>query len=143
MNHRTKQLWIPALVSLTTSMAWMMALQIADSKLRMPWKHAGLAYVPYLVWVLTLPLIGAGCGYLSLRAGSRKAARLAAVVFPSIVMSVIWLVLLVVVVARRTPYPFQILNFVYGFALWVLVPAAALWMGTLFLPPTTGFSPEK
>jgi hypothetical protein len=131
MNKRTKQLWIPALISLSASMIWMMVLQIIDSRLRMPWKHAGLAYIPYVIWVVTLPLIGTACGYLSMRGGSQKAVRLAAVIFPSIVMSVIWLVLLVVVILRKAPYPFQTLNFIYGFALWVVVPAAALWLGTL------------
>ncbi len=131
MNTRTKQIWIPALVSLTASMGWMMALQIASTKLQMPWKHAGVAFMPYVIWFFTLPLIGAVSGYLSLRAGSRRAARIAAVVFPSIVMAVLWLVLVAVVIARKSPHPFQTLNFAYGFMLWVVAPALALLAGTL------------
>jgi hypothetical protein len=131
MNNRTRQFWVPALVSLTASMTWMMALQIASSKLEMPWKHAGLAVLPYVVWVITLPLIGAATGYWSLRAGSGRPTRMAAVAFPSIVMAVLWLVLLGVVLARKAPQPFLTLNFSYGFLLWVVVPAAALLLGTL------------
>jgi hypothetical protein len=134
MNNRSRQFWLPALISLSGSMIWMMALQIIDAKLRMPWKHSGLAYIPYVIWVATLPLIGTACGYLSFRAGSQRAARLTAAVFPSIVMAILWLVLLVVVLLRRAPYPFQALNFVYGFALWVIVPAVALGLGALALP---------
>src|SRR6266496_429140 len=131
MNDRTKQLWVPALISLTASTAWMMLLQIADSKLRMPWKHAGLAYLPYVVWVITLPVIGEISGYFSLQAGSKSLAPITVVVFPSIVMSFLWLVLAAIVFARRSPHAFQTINFAYGFLLWVVVPAVALWAGTL------------
>ena len=136
MNSRTKQLWLPGLVSLAGSMGWMMLLQITSTKLQMPWKHAGVAFLPYVVWVLTLPLIGAASGYLSLRAGSKRPARIAAVVFPSIIMSVLWLGLLAVVLARKSPQPFQALNFSFGFFLWVVLPAAALLLGTLPLSKT-------
>ncbi len=131
MNSRTKQLWLPGLVSLAGSMGWMMILQITSTKLQMPWKHAGVAFLPYVVWVMTLPLIGAASGYLSMRAGSTRPSRIAAVVFPSIVMSVLWLVLLAVILARKSPQPFQTLNFSFGFFLWVVLPAAALLLGTL------------
>ena len=131
LNSRTKQFWLPGLVSLAGSMGWMMFLQITSTKLQMPWKHAGVAFLPYVVWVLTLPLIGAASGYLSLRAGGKRAARVAAVVFPSIVMAVLWLGLLAVILARRSPQPFQTLNFSFGFLLWVVLPAAALLVGTL------------
>ncbi len=140
LNSRTKQLWLPGLVSLAGSMGWMMLLQITSTKLQMPWKHAGVAFLPYVVWVLTLPLIGAASGYLSQRAGSKRPARIAAVVFPSIIMSVLWLVLLAVVLARKSPQPFQVLNFSFGFFLWVVLPAAALLVGTLPLSKTP--SPE-
>lgn len=133
MNRRSKQFWLPALISLTASMTWMMALQLVSTKLQMPWKHAGVAFLPYVVWVITLPLIGAGCGYLSRRAGSARPVRTTAVIFPSIVMAALWLVLLGVVLARRSPQPFMTLNFSYGFLLWVVVPAAALLLGTLSL----------
>ena len=134
MNNRSRQFWLPALISLSGSMIWMMALQIIDAKLRMPWKHSGLAYIPYVIWVATLPLIGIACAYLSWRAGSQKALRFTAVLFHSIVTAILWLALLVVVLLRKAPYPFQTLNFVYGFALWVIVPAAALGLGALALP---------
>jgi hypothetical protein len=131
MNSRTKQLWLPGLVSLAGSMGWMMVLQITSTKLQMPWRHAGVAFLPYVVWVMTLPLIGAASGYLSVRAGSTRPARIVAVVFPSIVMSVLWLGLLAVILARKSPQPFQTLNFSFGFLLWVVLPAAALLLGTV------------
>jgi len=70
-------------------------------------------------------------GYFSLRDGSKSLAPITVVVFPSIVMSVLWLVLAAIVFARRSPHAFQTINFAYGFLLWVVVPAVALWAGTL------------
>lgn len=131
VNSRTRQFWIPAIISLTASMGWMMLLQIASAKLTPPWRHSGLDIVPYAIWFITLPLIGGVSGRLSDRAGSRRTARIAAVTFPSIVMSALWIVLLAVVLARRSPQPFQTLNFAYGFMLWVIAPAAALLAGTI------------
>ena len=41
LNHRTKTLWLPGLVSLTASMTWLMLLQRLGPQPRMPWLHAG------------------------------------------------------------------------------------------------------
>ena len=131
MNTRAKQFWLPALLSLTASMTLVMVLQLVSTKLQMPWKHAGLAFLPYALWILLLPGIGAASGYLSLKAGAGRMARILAALFPSLIMSALWIVLAASLLTRKTTRPFQTLSFSYGFLLWVIVPGLALLLGTL------------
>ena len=131
MNDRSKQFWLPALLSLAASMIWLMAIQLVADKLQMPWKYANVAFLPYVVWIITLPLIGAASGYLSYRAGSTRPARFSAVAFPSMVMFVMWLVLVAFLLVRKSPQTIHALSIGYGLLFWVVVPGAALLAGTL------------
>jgi len=106
MNSRTKQLWLPGLLSLAASMGWLMILQKVISPAQTPWKHAGVPVLPYLLWALALPLIGAASGYLAHRAGSSRPGRFAAVLVPAIVMSAVWLFIL-----AGSHHPVQWTNF--------------------------------
>ena len=133
MNSRTKQLWLPGLLSLAASMGWMMILQKVISPAQTPWKHAGVPVLPYLLWAITLPLIGAASGYLAHRAGSSRPARFAAVLFPSIVMSPIWLFIL-----AGSHHPVQWANFCLGVLFWVVAPGAALLAGAWPFLTTSG-----
>lgn len=134
MNSRSKQFWLPALVSLTGSMVLLMLLQLAGSRIHTPWKHAGVPLLPYAIWIATLPLVGAASTHLSRRAGGTRSTRNAAILFPSIVMLVVWLVILATLLARKSAQPLQTVNFLYGVAFWVIVPGAALLLGTLLMP---------
>ena len=76
MNDRSKQFWLPGLVTLTASMLWLMLLQ------RWNWRpETTLAYgspplAPYLIWLITQPVFGAAGAYFSCRnGGSRLACR--------------------------------------------------------------------
>jgi hypothetical protein len=136
MNNRSKQFWLPALVSLTASMVWLMAIELAAEKLHMPWRHATIAFMPYVLWIIMLPVIGAASGYLSYRAGSARLACFSAVTFPCIVMFTFWLVLVAYLLARKTPQTIHALSIGYGFLFWVVLPGIALLAGTLpFLKP--------
>ena len=131
MNRRSKQFWLPALLSLSASMIWLMAIELVAEKLHMPWRHATIAFLPYVLWIITLPVIGAASGYLSYRAGSNRRACFSAVTFPCMVMFVFWLVLVVYLLLRKTPQTIHALSIGYGFLFWVVVPATALLAGTL------------
>jgi hypothetical protein len=131
MNNRSKQFWLPALLSLTASMIWLMAIQLVADKLHLPWRYANVAFLPYVVWIITLPLIGAASGYLSYRAGSTRSACFSAITFPCMVMFVMWLVLVAYLLLRKNPQTIHLLSIGYGLLFWVLVPAAALLAGTL------------
>ena len=83
MNHRTKCLWLPGLVTMTLSMGLLRAIQL-------PWFQAGgtqprflymdrLSYVTvYWPWLLALPVIGALGAYWSRRAGGKLIERVLA-----------------------------------------------------------------
>jgi hypothetical protein len=131
MNNRSKQFWLPALLSLSASMIWLMVIELTAEKLHMPWRYSNIAFMPYVVWIITLPLIGAASGYLSYRAGSTRPARFTAVAFPSMVMFVLWLVLVTYLLARKSPQTIHALSIGYGLLFWVVVPGVALLLGTL------------
>jgi hypothetical protein len=125
MNRRPQQFWIPAALSLGTSMGALMLLQKLIAPLHAPWKHAGVPVLPYLLWTMSLPLIGAVTAYVSARAGSSTISRLVAVLFPAFLMLAIWLFILAFA-ARR---PVQWSNFFFGLTLWALIPGACLALG--------------
>ena len=131
MNNRSKQFWLPALLSLTASMIWLMAIQLVADKLHLPWRYAHVAFLPYVIWIVTLPLIGTASGYLSYRAGSARGACFSAVTFPCMLMFVMWLVLVAYLLARKTPQTIHALSIGYGLLFWVVVPGVALLLGTL------------
>lgn len=130
MNNRSKQFWLPALLSLTASMIWLMFIQLTAEKLHMPWRYANVAILPYVIWIVTLPLIGALSGRLSYRAGSMRLTCFSAVVFPCMVMFVLWLVLVAYLLPRQTPSTIHASGIGYGLFFWVLLPAGALLAGT-------------
>jgi hypothetical protein len=129
MNRRSKQIWFPGLVTLSLSMVCMMILQQSSAQPQMPWNHAGAPRMPYLLWIVTLPLTGAVSGYLSGRAQGQRPARFLAVLFPSIVMFGLWLIILAILMARGGERPIQWGSFCFGLLLWVVVPGMALLVG--------------
>ena len=129
MNNRTKQFWLPAFISLASTMVLMMALQIIGTKLLMPWRHASLAWLPYVIWVVTLPVIGAVTGSLSRRAGSTAKARVLVALFPPIVVILLCLFLLAVLIVRGLPV--YILGLPVVLLRMVLIPGVALLIGSL------------
>lgn len=134
MNDRTKQIWAPGLLSLFASLAWIILLQMIDSRLHINSKYFGTSAIPNAVWLLSLPCIGAASAYLSKRAGGSRSVLIGTALSYSIVMSLVWLLILAVVVARRQP--FDTIGFRYGFLHAVVFPGIALLLGTLpFLRP--------
>jgi hypothetical protein len=129
MNNRTKQLWFPAFICLATSMVLMMALQLIGSKLLMPWKHATFAWLPYALWIVTLPAIGAITVLLSRRAGSTPGTRILVALFPPIVVTLLCSFLLVVLTVRGLPV--YLLGLPFVLLRMVVVPGVALLAGSL------------
>jgi hypothetical protein len=86
MNDRSKQFWLPGLVTLTASMVWLMMLQRVNWNLGSSWFHESPPLMPYLIWLITQPVFGAAAAYLSRRNGGTLIARLAAGIFPSIAL---------------------------------------------------------
>lgn len=142
MNHRTKTLWLPGLVSLTASMTWLMLLQRFGPQPRMPWLHAALPLMPYLVWLLTQPLFGAMAAYMSRRAGGERLTELTASLFPSIVMLGLWcLVVAISVLVEKNPHVLPQWPLVlFGAFNWAILPGLLLLLGRLLFLRTGSFA---
>jgi len=125
MNRRTKQIWFPSLISLTASIGWMTIPGI-PSYFRAPQPS-----LPYLVWMITLPLVGATVGYLSRRTGSTRAAQLVTVLLPAIVMCALWVMIISTVGLGRIQHPLPFAHLGVGFLFWVVLQGAALLCGAL------------
>lgn len=129
---RTQTLWLPGLVGLTASMVWLMILQRMTLRPGMPgpWLHAGLAFKPYLVWLIAQPLIGATGAYLSHRAGGDGLTELTASLFPSIVMFGVWVVFVAGIVVTRYSHVSHQWALVLAVVLnWSILPALLLLLG--------------
>jgi hypothetical protein len=130
MNNRTKTLWLPALVSLTGSMAWRLILQRSFPQSQPLLNHAGLPLTYQLLWLTALPLFGAASAYLSRRAGGDRSTGLTAALFPSIVMIPLWVAL---ATRMSHPSPRQWFGLLSGVLNWIVVPGIALSLGAWFL----------
>jgi hypothetical protein len=146
MNKRAKTFWLPALVSLTGSMAWRMMVQrlfsfssqassLRQSSFSSPQSprllnHAGLPLSYQLLWLAVLPLFGAASAYLSRRAGGSRSAGLTAAVFPSMVMILLWMGL-----ATRMSHPSagQWFGLLCGVLNWSVTPGISLLLGAWFV----------
>lgn len=143
MNQRTKTLWLPSLVTLTVSSVFLMISQLVSA-------HAGLvqsgstpnarALAFYLPWLITLPFCGAAGAYVSRRGGGKRLNRVAAAVFPAVVMlAVLCCILPIGIFLERNPFILPHLSyFGVAVAIWAVVPGTALFLGALpFLPTKT------
>jgi hypothetical protein len=136
MNYRTRALWLPGLAALAAASVFLMVLQLAGVQPKIWWKDGG-AVVLHFPWLMLLPLCGAGGAYLSLRAGGRRVARLAAGLFPALMMLAVFCVMLpaglfVDLLVGRNGYAFILRHPVY-FVLtilnWTVLPGLALLVG--------------
>jgi hypothetical protein len=126
MSNRARTLWLPALISMTGSMAWRLILQRAVVPSQTLLNHAGLPLSLYLLWLVLLPLLGAASACLSRRAGGSRSSRLTAALFPTIIMIPFWVALATVM---SHPSPRQWLGAFCGVLYWIVVPGIALFLG--------------
>jgi hypothetical protein len=133
MNERSKQFWLPGLVTLTASMAWLMMLQRWNWRPQAPFAYASPPLAPYLIWLITQPVFGAAGAYFSRRNGGSRLTRLAAGIFPSIAMlGLLIFIALTGFFVERNPFLWKHPAY---FALvvfpWAIFPALALSLGVL------------
>jgi len=96
MNQRTKSVWVPGFVSLTTAVLFMFGEEIVlmhdssfyftDLSLRPSHLISGLPFWFYCGWLCALVLCGSLGAFLSRRNGGTRAARVVAGAFPALVM---------------------------------------------------------
>jgi hypothetical protein len=130
MKNRTKTLWLPALTSLTGSMAWRMILQRSFPQSQTLLNHAGLPLTYQLLWLAALPLFGALSAHLSRRAGGDRSTGFAAALSSSIVMIPLWMA---IAIRMSHPSPRQWFGLFCGVLNWIVAPGIALLLGAWFL----------
>lgn len=136
MNHRTKSIWIPGLITLIITSAALAVLQACRVQPHVTWLRAGVGLVFYTPWLIAQPAFGAIGAYLSRRAGGDRCARLLSGLFPSLMMLAAFAVILGVGLALRliriSDFPPELWPVVGAhFAVWVAIPALALALGAL------------
>jgi hypothetical protein len=145
MNERTKQLWFPALVSVTLANLLLFALTHASlDPRRMASRstslHPGLALAfELLPWLVAQPLIGAAAAYISRRAGGKRSSRIIAALFPALVMLALWCVVVPIgAVAQQNVFVLSHPGlFILGAIPFAVVPGTALLLGALPLLKTS------
>jgi hypothetical protein len=134
MNPRTKQLWLPSLVSLTPAMLSLMSFTLLGVQPHLFYAHHAVTTV-YFPWLAALPLCGAAGAYLSRRAGGDQLACLVSSLFPAAtLLACFFFILLDSIFGTGRALTFSgFLLFVWN---WVFLPGTALLLGALpFLRP--------
>lgn len=127
MNPRTKQLWLPSLVSLTTAMLSLMSLTLLGVQPRLFYAHHAITTL-YFPWLAVLPLCGAAGAYLSRRAGGELLVCLVSSLFPAATLFACFFFILLdsIFGTGRALTLSSFLLFVWN---WVFLPGAALLLG--------------
>lgn len=131
MNERTRQFWLPSLVTLITAFA-VLAVIIRAGLLPMVSRAGESRRVIFCIpWLLVLPLIGAGGGYLSRRAGGTGLRMYFAGAFPSLAIAATFLMFFpfaFVIDPGVIPY-FKFSSLAAETISWVVLPGMALSIG--------------
>ena len=127
MNARTKQLWLPGLVSLATAMILLMVL--IQISLQPRFVGRSPLYLVFLPWLVLLPLCSATGAYLSRRGGGYLWVRLAAGLFPTLVLLILGAIL---TVTRLVAFAHPIWWYSsLAVTLGIVLPSVALLLGAL------------
>ena len=134
MNHRTRILWLPALISLAAAMVFLMiSTQIALQPrivagrfvtLRTSTGSTDYRFAEYLPWLILLPFCGAAGAYLSRRAGGQPLVRLVAGLSPWIAL--FGLVSFLTLIGQIVPFQHQWFPFATTLLFLMLPPGIAL-----------------
>jgi hypothetical protein len=145
MNNRSKQIWLPGLV--TTGMATILLsfLDFAGMRATVVWAPAESPALFNMAWLLSLPVFGFAGAYWSRRAGGGTGANIIAGIFPSLFYFAFpYLTLPLALVVDRSMGPTMgalgWLLFLSKWYLlnWVALPCVALLAGALPAAITRG-----
>ena len=130
MNHRTKSLWLPSLITLLGASASLALFQFVGVRPQLLWVGR-LALTFYWAWLATLPIFGALGACLSRRAHASMPTRLVSGLAPALVMLIVMFLVLPWGLAMDGFDFFRLVSFGLGLANWVALPAFALLLGTV------------
>jgi hypothetical protein len=130
---RAKSFWLPGLFTVSVSIGWLQILQRANFESGIPRFQPVRLMIPFLLWVLTLPMLGAVGVYLSRLLRAERLIRLAAELFPPIaIFSLMFLQAMWHGFFERNGFiirhPF---HFVFVTFLWSSLPALGLLLGAV------------
>jgi len=134
MNERTRRFWLPGFISLASASIFLMILAQISYEPRVILLRSSLMVMVYPIWLLGQPLFGALGAYFSRRGGGTVWARLAAGLFPSIVLLSGICVVLLIRAFEHSPGDLGSGNFpMYARSIVgaVVIPSTGLLMGTL------------
>jgi len=86
MNDRTKKFWLPGFISLASASIFLMILAKISYEPRVILLRSSLMILVYPIWLAAQPAFGALGAYFSRRGGGTVWVRLAAGLFPSLVL---------------------------------------------------------
>jgi hypothetical protein len=133
MINRAKSVWLPGIFTVTVSIGWLELLQRASFDSFKPWFQTSFPMLPFLLWVITLPLLGALGAFLSRFLAVESRARLAAGLFPPIAMFGVFLLprIWAAIFERNGLVIRHPLHFAFDVFLWSTLPALALLLGAM------------
>jgi hypothetical protein len=134
MNERTKSFWVPGLISFVAATIFLVLISQISYVPRVVVLRSSQAVFIYPIWLAVQPICGALGAYFSRRAGGTRAIRLAAGLFPSLIL--VASVFVVLLINALKPGRNDIGTM--GAALFfrsvigaVLIPAVAMLLGAL------------
>lgn len=134
MNNRTKQFWLPTLISVTATSVFLMALALFSELPRITWMRSEHPFMLFYFWLLAQPLFGAITAYMSRRGGGEPLTRIAASLFPAIALFVMICLLFLSHAFMNLPgepASFEPATFAWAIFVAVVVPGAATLLGAL------------
>jgi hypothetical protein len=134
MNHRTKAVWIPGLISLSVASGLLAVLQLWNVRPHIVWMRSGLALMFYLPWLFVLPAFGGIGAYISRRNGGKWHERLTAALLPAAAMVAAFCFAVCFQIATSPVPAYYRINAItlsISIAVWAVIPGLALALGTL------------
>lgn len=128
MNHRTKSLWLPVLLTFLGASISETVTQFLGVRPQLVWV-AKMGMTFYWPWLATLPFFGAAGAYLSQRARGSLLARLAASLSPALIALIVMSLILPWGLYIDGLDFFRLVAFGLGLINWVAIPALALLLG--------------
>ena len=133
MKNRTMQLWLPGLATGFAAMSTLSILSHAGLSPRIIFVDSTTTLQLPIQWLLMLPIFGALGAYLSRRAEGKPMTRIAAALFPCMVLlAMMFFGAIVSVFVDRNAHMYT-LPFLFGLVTfnWVVLPGTLLFLGAL------------
>jgi hypothetical protein len=132
MNNRTKQIWMPGLVTAGLATLLLAILENSGVKPTVVSAPAEIPTIFYMPWLLSLPVFGFVGAHWSRRAGGGTGARIIAGIFTSLIFFALPFPLwpLALIVDHGTP-TMAVVGWFWCLLNWAVLPCLALLVGAL------------